>query len=97
MGGAFGWLGTMLSMSVIGKDGEDVKRLREQRLGDRVSKRVNKFVANAFFRLFGSVCNGGKRIVEAFQPKLVITNLINKKKYFGNRFYLQIHQWHNDD
>ena len=35
-------------MSVIDKDGRDVKRLREQRLGDRVIKRVNKFLANAF-------------------------------------------------
>ena len=43
-----GWLSTMGSLSVIDKDGEDVKRLREQRLGDRVIKRVNKFVANAF-------------------------------------------------
>ena len=45
---ALGWLGTMWSLSVIDKYGEDVKRLREQRLGDRVIKRVNKFVANAF-------------------------------------------------
>ena len=43
-----GWLGTMLSLSVIDKNGEDVKRLWEERLGDRVIKRVNKFVANAF-------------------------------------------------
>ena len=48
MGDALGWLGTMLSLSVIDKNGEDVKRLREQRLGGRVIKRVNKFVANAF-------------------------------------------------
>ena len=47
MGGALGWLGTMWSLSVIDKDGEDVKRIREQRLGDRVIKKVNKFVANA--------------------------------------------------
>ena len=42
-----GWIGTMWSLSVIDKNGEDVKS-REQRLGDRVIKRVNKFVANAF-------------------------------------------------
>ena len=48
MRGALGWLGTLWSLSVIDKDGEDVKRLRELRLGDRVIKRVNKFVANAF-------------------------------------------------
>ena len=52
MRGALGWLGTMWSLSVIDKDGEDVKRLREQRLGDRVIKRVNKFVANAFLGFF---------------------------------------------
>ena len=51
MGDALGWLGTLLSLSVIDKDGEDVKRLLEQRLGDRVIKRVNKFVANAFLGL----------------------------------------------
>ena len=43
-----GWLGTMWSLSVIDKDGEDVRKLREQRLGDRVIKRVNKCIANAF-------------------------------------------------
>ena len=48
MGGALGWLGTIWSLSVIDKDGEDVRKLMEQRLGDRVIKRVNKFVANAF-------------------------------------------------
>ena len=42
------WAGLALwSLSVIDKDGEDVRKLREQRLGDRVIKRVNKFVANA--------------------------------------------------
>ena len=48
MGGSLGWLSTLWSLSVIDKDGENVLRLREQRLGDRVIKRVNKFVANAF-------------------------------------------------
>ena len=47
MGGTQGWLSTLWSLSVIDKDGEDVRKLREQRLGDRVIKRVNKFVANA--------------------------------------------------
>ena len=46
MGGTQGWLSTLWSLSVIDKDGEDVRKLREQRLGDRVIKRVNKFVAN---------------------------------------------------
>ena len=44
MGGAPGWFSTLRSLGVIDKDGEDVRKLREQRLGDR----VNKFVANAF-------------------------------------------------
>ena len=48
MGGPLGWLSTLWSLGVIDKDGEDVRKLREQRLGDRVIKRVNKFVANAF-------------------------------------------------
>ena len=48
MGGTQGWLSTLWSLSVIDKDGEDVRRLREQRLGDRVIKRVNKFLVNAF-------------------------------------------------
>ena len=49
----------MWSLSVIDKYGEDVKRLREQRLGDRVIKRVNKFVANAFLGLMAqcALCN----------------------------------------
>ena len=34
------------ALGVIDKDGEDVRRLRVQRLGDRVINRVNKFVAN---------------------------------------------------
>ena len=46
MGGAPGWFSTLWSLGVIDKDGEDVRRLREQRLGDRVINRVNKFVAN---------------------------------------------------
>ena len=46
MGGALGWLSTLWSLGVTDKDGEDVRKLREQRLGDRVIKRVNKFVAN---------------------------------------------------
>ena len=49
MGGTQGWLSTLWSLSVIDKDGEDVRKLREQRLGDRVIKRVNKW-------LFGPVC-----------------------------------------
>ena len=48
MGGSLGWLSTLWSLSVIDKDGEDVRRLREQRLGDRVIKSVNKFLANDF-------------------------------------------------
>ena len=48
MGGTQGWLSTLWSLSVIDKDGEDVRKLREQRLGDRVIKRVNKCIANAF-------------------------------------------------
>ena len=48
MGGTQGWLSTLWSLSVIDKDGEDVRKLREQRLGDSVIKRVNKFIANAF-------------------------------------------------
>ena len=51
MGGTLGWLSTLWSLSIIDKDGEDVRKLREQRLGDRVIKRVNKFVANAFLGL----------------------------------------------
>ena len=46
MGGALGWFSTLWSLGAIDKDGEDVRRLREQRLGDRVINRVNKFVAN---------------------------------------------------
>ena len=46
MGGAQGWFSTLGSLGVIDKDGEDVRRLREQRLGDRVINRVNKFIAN---------------------------------------------------
>ena len=37
-----------MSLGVTDKDGEDVRKLREQRLGDRVIKRVNKCIANAF-------------------------------------------------
>ena len=48
MGCALGWLSNLWTLSVTDKDGEDVRRLREQRLGDKVIKRVNKFVANAF-------------------------------------------------
>ena len=48
MGGTQGWLCTLWSLSVIDKDGEDVRKLRKQRLGDRVIKRVNKCIANAF-------------------------------------------------
>ena len=48
MGGTQGWLSTLWSLRVIDKNWEDVRKLREQRLGDRVIKRVNKFVANAF-------------------------------------------------
>ena len=48
MGGTQGWLSTLWSLRVIDKDGEDVRKLREQRLGDRVIKRVNKCIANAF-------------------------------------------------
>ena len=48
MGGTQGWLSTLWSLSVIDKDGEDVRKLREQRLVDRVIKRVNKCIANAF-------------------------------------------------
>ena len=51
MGGTQGWLSTLWSLSVIDKDGEDVRKLREQRLGDRVIKRVNKFVANVWLGL----------------------------------------------
>ena len=47
MGSTSGWLSTLWSLSVIDKDGEDVRKLREKRLGVRVIKRVNKFVANA--------------------------------------------------
>ena len=45
MGCTQSWLSTQWSLSVIDKDGEDV---RKQRLGDRVIKRVNKCIANAF-------------------------------------------------
>ena len=48
MGGTLGWLSTLWSLGVTDKDGEDVRKLREQRLGDRVIKRVNKCIANAF-------------------------------------------------
>ena len=48
MGCTQGWLSTLWSLSVRDKDGEDVRKLREQRLGDRVIKRVNKCIANAF-------------------------------------------------
>ena len=48
MGSAPGWLSTLWSLSVPDKDGEDLRKLREQRLGDRVIKRVNIFVANTF-------------------------------------------------
>ena len=46
MGGALVWLSTLWSLGVTDKDGEDVRRLREQRLGDRVINRVNKFMTN---------------------------------------------------
>ena len=46
MGGALGWLSTLWSLGVTDKDREDVRSLREQRHGDRVINRVNKFVAN---------------------------------------------------
>ena len=38
MGGTQGWLSTLWSLSVIDKDGEDVRKLREQRLGTESSK-----------------------------------------------------------
>ena len=47
MGGTQGWLSTLWSLSVIDKEGEDVRKLREQRLGDRVIKIVNKCTANS--------------------------------------------------
>ena len=56
MGGIQGWLSTLWSLSVIDNDGEDVRKLREQRLGDRVIKRVNKFVANVWLGLMAQ-CN----------------------------------------
>mgnify|MGYP003330893793 CR=1 FL=1 len=48
MVGTLNWLSTLWSLGVIDKDGEDVRKLREQILGDRVIKRVIKFVVNAF-------------------------------------------------
>ena len=44
-----------MSLGVTDKDGEDVRKLREQRLGDRVIKRVNKCIANAFLGFWPNV------------------------------------------
>ena len=69
MGGTQGWLRTLWSLSVIDKDGEDVRKLREQRLGDRVIKRVNKCIANAFLGFLAQCA-----LVDV---KLVVSSVIN--------------------
>ena len=66
MGSSLGWLSTLWSLSVIDKDGEDVRKLREQRLGDRVIKRVNKCIANAFLGILAQ-CALQHRSIAALQ------------------------------
>ena len=61
MGGAPGWFSNLWSLGVIDKDGEDVRKLREQRLGDRVIKIVNKFVANAFLGFMAQCARRARR------------------------------------
>ena len=88
MGGTQGWLSTLWSLSVIDKDGEDVRKLREQRLGDRVIKRVNKCIANAFLGFLAQCALGWQhakvKSMKSNPPCRRIQDVFSHKYYFFN-------------
>ena len=69
-------LSNLWSLSVIDKDGEDVRKLREQRLGDRGIKRVNKCIAISSCHKLSEAVRSCQKLSEAVRSCLKLSEAV---------------------